>query len=329
MPKTLLTTDPELAADFIRRGEVVAFPTETVYGLGADLFNADAVAAIFAAKDRPADNPLIAHLSSVDQLPLVARSMPLSAVALLAAFAPGPLTVVVPKHPDVPLIASGGLDTIGVRIPRHPVAQALLAACGRPLAAPSANRSGRPSPTTWEAVQADLDGRIPCILQGEPTEHGLESTVIDVTGPIPMVLRSGAITLEQLQTILPATVLSPEVLAAQSAADGTSEVEPPAPPRSPGTKYRHYAPRARVVLIDHPSAALDDVSTAYIGLDAPDPGSQFGRLVICDDVEMYARSVFDFFRRSDAAGLALIYCQNVPPVGLGLALMDRLTRAAK
>lgn len=311
---TLLTADPKEAAAYIHRGDVVAFPTETVYGLGADVFDPSALRKIFEAKGRPSDNPLITHVADLDQIPDIAGDVSPAAQALIARLFPGPLTVVLPRHPSVPSVATGGLDTIGVRMPAHPVAQSFLQACGRPVAAPSANLSGRPSPTTWEAVRTDLGGRIPCILQGGPSTVGLESTVVDCTGDVPIVLRAGAVTLEALRAFLPETRLAtdaPHLLA-----------------RSPGTRYRHYAPGARVLPIDDPQDAQATSDAGYIGLDLPPDAGRFGLCVRCADVDAYARELFDFFRRCDAAGLTRIYCQTVPARGIGLALMDRLERAA-
>nr|WP_304188823.1 L-threonylcarbamoyladenylate synthase [Rhodothermus marinus]MBO2491959.1 threonylcarbamoyl-AMP synthase [Rhodothermus marinus] len=312
--ETLLTTDVHEAAALIRRGELVAFPTETVYGLGADAFNPEAVRKIFEAKGRPLDNPLIVHIVHLDQLAHLVRDVPEAARRFMERFFPGPLTLVLPRHPDVPDEVTAGLPTVGVRMPRHPVAQAFLEACGTPVAAPSANRSGRPSPTRWEAVYADLNGRIACILQGDRSDMGLESTVVDCTGPVPIVLRAGAVPLEALRAVVPETrlVAPHESLKA----------------RSPGTRYRHYAPRARVVLVDHPDEAVPDPRHAYIGLTPPAHPEAFGACCICPDVETYAYELFDFFRRCDAQGCTRIYAQRVPRTGLGLALMDRLERAA-
>ncbi|HMB93239.1 MAG TPA: L-threonylcarbamoyladenylate synthase, partial [Rhodothermales bacterium] len=229
-------------------------------------------------------------------------------------FVPGPLTFILPKDPAIPDVVTGGLDTVGVRIPAHPVAQAFLDACNRPVAAPSANRSGRPSPTTWQAVQADLDGRIGCILQGDQSEVGLESTVVDCTQEVPTVLRTGVITLEQLRDVLPAI--------------RTAEGDDATIIRSPGTRYRHYAPRARICLINHPSDVAPTPDAAYLGLDPPSEPAAFGLTSTCENVADYAHALFAFFRRCDAAGLRLIYCQRVPSNGLGHALMDRLQRAA-
>lgn len=311
---TFLTDDPAAAAAVLRQGGAVAFPTETVYGLGARAFAPDALRRIFEAKGRPSDNPLILHLATAEQLPLVAASVPPAARRLLDAFTPGPLTLVLPRHPDVPRIATAGLDTVGVRVPAHPLAHAFLSACGEPVAAPSANRSGRPSPTTWEAVQADLDGRIDAILRGAPASVGLESTVVDVTGDVPVVLRAGAVTLEALRAICPGATLV-------ATADQHR--------RSPGTRHRHYAPTARVQLVDAAREAAPDPEAGYIGLDAPPHRAVFGLVAVCPDVASYAQQLFDFFRRCEAAGLHTVFCQRVASTGLGLALMDRLQRAAQ
>lgn len=313
--KTLLTTSPAEAARHIRQGQTVAFPTETVYGLGADAFNPDAVQQIFAAKGRPPDNPLITHIADRSQVSRLAASVPQHAAVLMDRFFPGSLTLILPRHPDVPMNVTAGLDTIGVRMPDHPVAQRFLAACETPVAAPSANRSGRPSPTTWQAVHDDLGGRISCILQGGRTRAGLESTVVDCTITPPAVLRPGAISIDALRAALPdGNLLAP------GAGDNA---------RSPGTKHRHYAPTAHVRLVTDPSEAVPDPDHAYIGLEAPVDANAFGKVQVCDSVETYAHDLFHFFRQCEAAGCTTIYCQTVPTTGLGAALMDRLERAAQ
>ena len=223
--KTVLTTFPSEAAEFIKRGGLTAFPTETVYGLGANVFDEAAVAKIFIAKQRPADNPLIAHVSDVSDIAKLVMEIPNAAQKFIDAFFPGPLTVVLKKSADVPLIATAGLDSIGVRMPRNKLAREFLTACGVPVVAPSANLSGRPSPTNWEAVLEDLDGRIDCILQGETTEIGLESTVVDCTKEKPVLLRPGAVSLEQLRNVVPETAVF----------SGTDNADTP----SPGMRHRH------------------------------------------------------------------------------------------
>lgn len=310
--QTVLSTDVNEAADLIRRGGIVAFPTETVYGLGAAVFDAKAVAKIFEAKQRPADNPLIAHIASVEQIGELASSISPSAQLFIDAFFPGPLTVVLPRAERVPLIATAGLDTIGVRMPRYSLANEFLAASGVPVVAPSANLSGRPSPTTWQAVREDLDGRIDCILQGDPTEIGLESTVVDCSGDVPVLLRQGAISLAQLQSVVSETIEhSPE----------TDES-----PRSPGLKHRHYSPTAAVIITNLKFEISDFESSAFIGVN--EPNIPFEVVRVCSSVEEYAHTLFEFFRECDRLGIHTIYCEEVPESGIGAALMDRLRRAA-
>ena len=293
----------------LRRGGLAAFPTETVYGLGADATDAFAVAAVFEAKGRPADNPLIVHVADVEAIGTI-TDLTETARALLAAFAPGPLTLVLADtHGALPDAVTAGLETVAVRIPAHETARALIRAAGVPLVAPSANRSGRPSPTTWQAVRDDLGGRIDAVLKGDPTGIGIESTVVDVTGDRPVVLRPGAVTLADLRRVVPAT----------------REAEPgDARERSPGTRHRHYAPRALVRLVDRPAP---EPGAAFIGLTAP--GGGYSLVEVCPDAAAYARAVFSLFRRADALGLARIDAERVPDVGIGRALMDRLGRAAE
>ena len=310
---------PDEAAEFIKRGALVAFPTETVYGLGANVFDEAAVRKIFDAKGRPADNPLIAHVADVEQISLLASSITESARKFVATFFPGPLTVVLKKSPKVPHIATAGLDTVGVRMPRAELAHQFLSACGTPVAAPSANISGRPSPTTWQAVAEDLNGRIDCILQGDATDIGLESTVVDCTSDVPMILRSGSVSIEQLRVIAPETQVYKH-----------DEV---GVPKSPGLRHRHYSPRAKVVVGYLKSETSDleiglrESSRAYIGMS--ERGQSFETRKICKSVEEYAHSLFEFFRESDRLGIETIYCEAVEETGIGQALMDRLRRAAE
>ncbi|HEY8559304.1 MAG TPA: L-threonylcarbamoyladenylate synthase [Pyrinomonadaceae bacterium] len=309
--QTFLTKSPATAAGFIRRGLLVAFPTETVYGLGANVFDERAVARIFEAKMRPADNPLIAHVGRLEQIELLVKEITPSARKFIDAFFPAPLTLVLPKADEVPPIATANLDTIGVRMPKNELARDFLSKCNFPVVAPSANLSGKPSPTGWRAVLEDLNGRIDCILQGAATEIGLESTVVDCTSNAPLLLRSGAVSLEQLQSVVPET-----------------EIYRPAENeavRSPGMKHRHYSPRARVVLISDFGFRISD-SSAFIGLTEPPP--RFALKKTCRSVEEYAHEVFAFFRECDHAGIETIYCETVEEKGIGSALMDRLRRAS-
>ena len=310
---TLITDDPLEAAQVVRQGGVVAFPTETVYGLGAEVFNQEAVAKIYKAKGRPVDNPLIVHISEPEQTSLITDRVTNSAQLIMEMLFPGPVTVILPRHPLIPSIVSAGLDTVAIRMPSHPTCRVFLEACKVPVAAPSANLSGRPSPTIWQAVRDDLEGRINCILRGGPTQAGIESTVVDCTGEVPVLLRSGAITVETLKTIVPDLVVD-----ARSA-----EVN-----RSPGMKYRHYAPNVEVALFSQPSDLIADRSAGYIGLTGHPDNNRFGLYLQCTDTMVYAHELFRFFRLCEEKNLSRIYCQRVPEEGLGRALMDRLTRAA-
>lgn len=310
--KTVLTKSPAEAAEFIKRGGIVAFPTETVYGLGANIFDEAAVAKIFEAKQRPADNPLIAHVATPEQIEELVREITPHARKFIAAFFPAPLTLVLKKSACVPLVATANLDTIGIRMPKHQLAQDFLQRCETPLVAPSANLSGRPSPTNWQAVFEDLNSRIDCILQGEMTEIGLESTVVDCTSEKPLILRSGAISLEDLQKIVPQTAIYVR--------------EKNEPARSPGLKHRHYSPVAKVVLVSDFRFQIVRPG-AFIGLRKP--AIEFDLLRICRSVEEYAHEIFAFFRECDRRKISVIYCEVVEEKGIGLALMDRLRRAAE
>lgn len=310
---TVLTRDHLVAAEFIRGGGVVAFPTETVYGLGADLFNEEAIRKIFAAKQRPQDNPLIAHIGDLSLLDRVASEVPPFAARLIARFFPGPLTLVLRKRDEIPLIATAGLDTIGVRMPGSELARQFLAACETPVVAPSANLSGRPSPTTWQAVFEDLNGRIDCILQGDPTEIGLESTVVDCTGDRPIVLRQGGVSLDELRSVVP---------------DATADESEERSNRSPGLRHKHYSPKARVLIVGTPADLTGDFEqSAFIGLT--DPGVGFAEKRIVPDLRHYAHELFEFFRECDRREIATIYCEAVSEDGIGAALMDRIRRAAQ
>jgi L-threonylcarbamoyladenylate synthase len=311
--KTELTRSPDVAARYIREGGIVAFPTETVYGLGAAIFDEQAIAKIFEAKRRPADNPLIAHVGELKQIAELTTNIPESAQKFIERFSPGPLTIVLRKRETVPLIATAGLDTIAVRMPGNAMAKEFLRACGTTVVAPSANVSGRPSPTTWRAVQEDLDGRIDCILQGEPTLIGLESTVVDCSMDPPIVLRAGAVSLESLQEIVAGTTAFVN--------DEINEA------RSPGMRHKHYSPSAAVVFSDEWQPDASCPETAFIGLVQPEWSPSLLR--VCDTVDEYAREVFEFFRECDRQGIETIVCQPVEESGIGAALMDRLRRAAE
>lgn len=312
--ETVLTDSPVDAAARIQQGEIVAFPTETVYGLGADIFNESAVRSIFEAKGRPRDNPLIAHIFSLEQISELTSNVSEVAWNIIHQFFPGPLTVVLPKSVRVPDVASAGLNTIGVRMPLHGLANSFLREAGVPVVAPSANLSGKPSPTTWQAVLEDLNGRIPCILKGEITRFGIESTVVDCTKEIPILLRPGSVTLEQIQDVTGQV----EVVSAMDLVVV----------RSPGLKHRHYSPRANVVAVAWPPDSAPPKS-AYIGLTLPQQSASFELTKIVRDPEDYAHELFRFFRDCDAIGIDIIYCQTIPETGVGKAVMDRLRRASE
>ena len=310
--KTLLTQSPEVAAEFIRRGGVVAFPTETVYGLGADVFNESAVRKIFEAKQRPPDNPLIVHVGRVEQIGELARQIPGNAQKLIDTFFPGPLAVVLPKTERVPGMVTAGLDTVAVRMPSPTIAREFLRACATPVAAPSANLSGRPSPTTWQAVVEDLDGRIDCVLQSDPTVIGIESTVVDCTSEIPVLLRKGGVPLERLREVVG------EVK--EFTFDQSNEA------RSPGLRHTHYSPDAAIVIVQPGEAIAASAADGFIGLQRR--ADEFGTTLVCANADAYARELFEFFRECDRRGIERIICEAVPEEGIGAALMDRIRRAA-
>ncbi|ACF10899.1 Sua5/YciO/YrdC/YwlC family protein [Chlorobaculum parvum NCIB 8327] len=312
--QTLVTDKPEEAASHLNRGETVAFPTETVYGLGADAFNPDAVAGIFRAKGRPSDNPLIVHVASPDRVGEVAREINEAAQRLIERYFPGPLTIVLKKRDSVPDIVSAGLPTVGVRCPAHSQAAEFLRHCKHPVAAPSANVSGRPSPTDWKTVYHDLGGKIACLLRGEPSTIGLESTIVDCSVKPPLLLRSGAISLEALQEIVP------DIKVATTCREGEA-------PKSPGQKYRHYSPEAEIILVETaPSSLPTEQKAAWIGLSTPPAGAT--KSLQCHDLDEYARVLFGFFRTCDAEGIRTIYCELPPEEGIGRAIRDRLVKAA-
>jgi L-threonylcarbamoyladenylate synthase len=326
MPTLFLKADEmgvRRGAEVIRAGGLVAFPTETVYGLGADALSDSAVARIFEAKERPRGNPLIVHLAGAVALESVAARVPPRARDAAARFWPGPLTLVLPRASAVPLITTGGLDTVAARVPSHPVALALIEASGRPIAAPSANRSGRPSPTRAEHVREDLDGRIELILDGGPTPVGVESTVLDMTTDPPMLLRPGGVTLEQLRDCLGEVA----VLA------GDSEE---AAGRSPGLRYRHYAPRAQVIIVERGTGEgavapwLEAGRPVALMAQRPVSLDRSGLKVrtMPGDLGAYARDLFAALRELDSTGVEGIFVEAVPEDGIGRTIMDRLRRAA-
>jgi L-threonylcarbamoyladenylate synthase len=319
------------AVALLRAGELVALPTETVYGLGARADDPAAIARLFAAKGRPADNPLIVHVASVDAIDRVAAELTPLARTLLERFAPGPLTVVLRARDDLPRAVTGGLDSVAVRIPDHPVALAVLRALDLPLAAPSANRSSRPSPTTAAHVLADLDGSIAAVLDGGPTRIGVESTVVDARGTVPVVLRDGGVSREDLAGLL----------------GGDAPAEPAQPHRSPGTRHAHYAPGMPVhvaapgagdvviaELLDSPRApgTVGLVRVGHVGRAGPSEDTalptQAVLLATLDGPDELAARLFALLREAEEAGCDALVVEGVEATGVGRAVMDRLTRAA-
>ncbi|MDZ7705076.1 MAG: L-threonylcarbamoyladenylate synthase [Trueperaceae bacterium] len=304
-----------VAGELLRAGRLVAFPTETVYGLGADATTPAAVAGIFAAKQRPADNPLIVHLAAAERMGEVASEVTPLAERLAAAFWPGPLTLVLDARPELPRETTGGLDTVAVRVPDHPVAITLLQVAAVPVAAPSANRSGRPSPTTAGHVLADLGGAIDAVVDGGSCPLGVESTVVDARGEVAVVLREGGVTREDLEQT------------------GTSVAAEGEEAASPGTRHRHYQPSCRVQLAAPGRAAEEAAALAIAGEHvallarepAPDGVVEAGRF---DDAGELAPMLYGALRDAELAGVDVVVVETVAEEGIGRAVMDRLRRAA-
>ena len=330
------------AAELLRAGKLVVFPTETVYGLGAHALDADAVQRIFDAKERPANDPLIVHIAHIGQVGQCAIGMPAGARKLALSFWAGPLTLVLQKKPEVPDLVTAGLPSVALRVPSHRVARALMETAGIPIAAPSANRFSRPSPTTAAHVLEDLDGRVDLILDGGPTDIGLESTIVDFTTDPPVLRRPGGLTYEQVHSLVPE-------VGVQAGAGKTDEPQP-----SPGQMTRHYAPRAELTLYEGPSDAVvrrvaADVRTAAasgerIGILAPEEDlsalapeiagrAASGRIETIpygsrDDLERSGRELYASIRAIDATGVSKIFAIGVGSEGFARAIHDRLMRAA-
>lgn len=326
----------KLAAEVIRRGGLVAFPTETVYGLGADALNPEAVRGIYLAKMRPLDNPIIVHVARREDVYALAAEVPRSAEKLMDLFWPGPLTLVLKASSVVPRVTTGGLDTVAIRMPNHRVALALISESGRPIAAPSANLAGRPSPTLAEHVIRDLYGRVDVILDAGPTKIGVESTVLNLTTDPPQILRPGGVTYEELRKVLGKVAIHPAVV---SKVEVHVEVA-----LSPGMKHKHYAPRAEMVVVEGAHALVvekvKELAEQYaragkkVGILATEESAQSYRLGIVKcvgsrkDLASVAKNLFKVIRELDDEGVDVIIAEGVPQEGLGLAIMDRLRRAA-
>ena len=322
------TEDIAAAGQLLKAGELVAIPTETVYGLAANALDADAVAGIFAAKERPADNPLIVHIDDKAAVYTLCAEVNDKAETLMDAFWPGPLTIILPRASVVPDIVSAGLPTVAVRMPSHEAAQAIIRAAGVPLAAPSANRSGSPSPTTAARVAADMDGRIAAIVNGGDCEVGVESTVISLCGDVPLLLRPGGITPAQLESAIGTVAIADSI---------TRPLQEGEVVASPGMKYKHYAPRAQVTIVKGDAAAF----AAFVNARADE-----GVMAMAFDGETdtltvpyvtygtrnnslsQAQRLFEALREADDRGATVLYAAFPPVDGVGLAVYNRLLRAA-
>ncbi len=315
-----------LAGKILAQGGLVAFPTETVYGLGADAKNENAVRKIFEAKERPADNPLIVHIADKKELNGFVRDITKKAEKLMDLFWPGPLTMIFQRVQGVSDVVTAGLDTVAIRMPADPTARALIRAAGVPIAAPSANRSGRPSPTSAKYVMEDLNGRIDAVLDGGDCAVGVESTVLDMSGEIPTLLRPGGVTLEQLQEVL-------------GEVKGGKSVQGAEVPKSPGMKYKHYAPRAEVRIV---SGSLEEIKryavrkckTRKVGvLTFDECTGEFHKMIVrslgnIQHPEQAANRLFRSLRELDEEGAELILAPEIPQEGMWLAVRNRLYKAA-
>lgn len=331
--------DEELAeaAAVLKSGGLVAFPTETVYGLGGNALDEDAARKIYAAKGRPSDNPLIAHISCAAELAPLVREIPEAGRKLMEAFWPGPLTMIFPKSSKVPYGTTGGLDTVAVRMPDDPVASRLIALAGVPVAAPSANTSGRPSPTTADHVWQDMNGRIDMIIDGGPVGIGVESTIVDVSSPVPSVLRPGAITMEMLREVLGEVAVDPAIL---------GPMKEDVKPKAPGMKYRHYAPKAELTLVETTGPVESMVEKVKeLAHEKLVQGCQVG--IICTDEsrscyaegtvrsigaresqESVAHNLYAVLREFDDLKVEYIFSESFSEDHLGQAIMNRLSKAA-
>lgn len=323
------------AAEILKNGGLVAFPTETVYGLGANALDETASAKIYAAKGRPSDNPLIAHISSIDELPMIVKEIPEAGRKLAEKYWPGPLTLIFPKKEVVPYGTTGGLDTVAVRMPSDPVANCLIRLAGVPVAAPSANTSGRPSPTKAEHVIEDMNGKIEMIIDGGEVGIGVESTIVDISGTIPTLLRPGAITMEMLRETLGEVEIDPAIL---------KPMEAGVRPKAPGMKYRHYAPAAEMTLVEGEIENVVNYINAQVKM-AQKAGKRVG--VICTEEsrglypegilevigsrqneESVAHNLFAVLREFDEKHVDCIYSESFSKDRLGQAIMNRLCKAA-
>lgn len=334
MTKTIDETQLRRAGEILQSGGLVAFPTETVYGLGANALDEEAARRIYAAKGRPSDNPLIVHIAKLEDLDRIAAEVPPAAKELAKAFWPGPLTMIFQKKEIVPYGTTGGLDTVAVRMPDHPVALRVIEAGGGFVAAPSANTSGRPSPTTAQHVADDLDGKIEMILDGGPVGIGVESTIVDLSVDVPMILRPGYINRKMLQEVIGEVEVDPTLLSADCKAR----------PKAPGMRYKHYAPKADMILVEGETEkvisyinekineelqagrtpgviASDETKQKYCGGLIRSMGSRSDELSI-------SRHLYAVLREFDELQVSCIYSEAFETPNLGQAIMNRMIKAA-
>ena len=329
MQTRYLTTsedDMKIAGEIIRSGGLVAFPTETVYGLGADAFDAEAVENIYTVKGRPADNPSIVHIWTRDQLPEITPRITPLMEKVMDAFWPGPVTMICPRTIEVPYVTTGGLETVGIRMPSDPGARAFLRAAGRPVAAPSANLSGRPSPTTAGHVREDFDGKIDAVIDGGPCEIGIESTVIDMTGDVPMILRPGYMTAEDFQEKLGVPVIMDPAL-------NKKPEDPDFHPKAPGMKYKHYAPKAPMIIFEGEEVkvlkAIEREKTEHEMEGENVVVLEFGHDENGgDNAISAAHELFAKLREADRNGADLILAAALPQKGVGFSVMNRMLKSA-
>lgn len=326
----------EKACQILRSGELVAFPTETVYGLGGDALSPEAAEKIYAAKGRPSDNPLIVHIADMEGLYAVAEQVGSKAVSLAEKFWPGPLTMIFSKKEVVPLSTTGGLDTVAVRMPVHPVAAALIRHSGIYIAAPSANISGRPSPTRAEHVMEDLQGRIPLVLDGGQVGIGIESTIVDMTEEIPVILRPGAVTKEMLENVIDKVSVDPALLSNRQEENMVA--------RAPGMKYRHYAPKGQLYIVEgEPGHVISKINALME--ECHKKGIKAAVITVEENKEQYnseevycigsrktegsiAAGLYDILRKMDSIGAECIYAESFSEDRLGQAIMNRMFKAA-
>lgn len=320
------------AADFIKNGGLVAFPTETVYGLGGDGLNSEAASKIYKAKGRPSDNPLILHINDQKMLHKIVNDVNSMAKKIMTAFCPGPITLILPKSDIVPSSVTGGLNTVAVRMPDNDIARELIRLSNTPIAAPSANISGRPSPTTAQAVYNDLHDRIDMILDGGACHFGVESTIVDCTEDVPIILRPGAITKEMLEELFPVVKIDKAII-------GENVV-----PKAPGMKYKHYAPKANMILFEGSSAKMADAIANKIA-DYEREGKKVGLVVSYEvaeklqhentaiygnqeDLLTIASDIYECLRFFDDKDVDIILAEGTTDKGIGLAIMNRLHKAS-